>query len=108
MEAAFVLGVIFAFIVIIIWLDTRKKERMFLLRQGKDPNLVDSKHDMFSSVNYLKWGIIITGIGMGMLSGTLIGQWMSNRYDGLYLACLLIFSGIGIVVSFLVTRHKAE
>ena len=104
MEAAFTLGVIFTFITIIVWLDARKKERMFLLKQGKDPNLADPKGKTFSSVKYLKWGIIIIGIGMGMLKGTIIGQLIPGRYDGLYLACLMIFSGIGIVVGFLVSR----
>jgi hypothetical protein len=89
----------------LVWLSNRKKERMFLLKQGKDPNLVNSKDKTFSSVNYLKWAIIIIGIGMGMLLGTIIGQLIPGRYDGLYFSCLLIFSGIGIIVSFWVTRR---
>jgi hypothetical protein len=108
MEAAFVLGVIFAFIVVLVRVDVRKKERMFLLKQGKDPNLVDSKNDTFSSVNYLKWGIIVASIGLGMLVGTIIGQALPGRYDSLYIACLLIFGGVGIIAGFLVTRHHGS
>ena len=105
MEAAFVLGVIFAFIVILVRVDAQKKERMFLLRSGKDPNLSNLKTDTFSSVNYLKWGIIVVSVGLGMLMGTIIGSLYGSRYEGMYLACLLIFGGIGIVVSFLVARN---
>jgi uncharacterized membrane-anchored protein YhcB (DUF1043 family) len=105
MEAAFVLGVIFGFIVVLVKVDARKKERMFLMKQGKDPNLADSKNDTFSSVNYLKWGIIVASIGLGMLAGTFIGQALPGRYDSLYIACLLIFGGIGIIVGFLVARR---
>jgi hypothetical protein len=109
MEAAIVLGVIFGFIVMLVKVDARKKERMFLMKQGKDPNLVDSKNDTFSSVNYLKWGIIVASIGLGMLMGTIIGSlYSSKQYDSLYLACLLIFAGIGIVVSFLVTHRNVS
>ena len=108
MEAAFVLGVIFAFIVILVRVDAQKKERMFLLKLGKDPNLANTKNDMFSSVNYLKWGVIVVGIGLGMLLGTIIGSMYGNRYEGLYFACLLIFGGIGFVVSFLVTPSHAS
>jgi len=108
MEAAFVLGVIFAFIVLLVWLNNRKKERMFLLQIGKDPNLADSKNKIFSSVNYLKWGIIVASIGLGMLAGSLVGSLNINRYDSLYLACLFIFGGIGVIASFLVMRHISD
>jgi len=108
MEAAFVLGVIFAFIVILVGVSARKKERMFLLSQGKDPNIVDSKNNIFSAINYLKWGIIIISVGLGMLTGTFIGSLKAGRYDGLYIACLLIFSGFGIVASYLVSRRVSD
>jgi hypothetical protein len=104
MEAIFIPGGFFAFILMLVWLSNRKKERMFLLNQGKDPNLVNSK-EKTSSINYLKWAIIIIGIGMGMLLGTIIGQLIPGRYDSLYFSCLLIFSGIGIIVSFWATRR---
>jgi len=102
MEAAFVLGVIFSFIVILVWLDTKKKERMFLLKLGKDPNLADSKEGAFSSTDYLKWGIIIISVGVG----TLLGAMSPN--NTMFIAYLMICSGVGIVVSFLVTRHISD
>ena len=107
MEAVLIVGIIFAFVVIVIWLDTRKRERMLLLQQGKDPNLADSKNKTLSSTNYMKWGIIILGVGLGMLAGTIIGQLLPDRYNGVYIACLMIFSGLSVIVSFLVTRHVA-
>ena len=107
MEAIFIPSSFFAFIIILVWLNVRRKERMFLLQQGKDPNLVDSKNKSFSSLNYLKWGIIVLGVGMGMLAGTILGQLLPGRYDGLYIACLMIFSGISVIVSFLATRNAA-
>jgi hypothetical protein len=99
MEAALILGVIFAFVIMIIWLDARKKERMFLLKQDKDPNLANSKDDIFFFFIYLKWGIIIIGVGLG----TLLGSIFRNN-SSTFIAYLLICSGAGIVVSFLVTR----
>ena len=102
MEAAFVLGVIFSFIVILVWLDAKKKERMFLLKLGKDPNLADSKDGMFSSTDYLKWGIIIISVGVG----TLLGAMSPN--NTLFIAYLMICSGVGIVVSFLVSRRVSQ
>lgn len=116
MEAVFILGVIFAFIIVLVWLQNQKKERRWLLEQGKDPNLagkelnLDLKDNVFSSVNYLKWSIIIIGIGVGMLVGTFVGT-LGYSYgygNSLYLSCLLIFSGIGIIVSFLVTRRVSS
>ena len=104
MEAAFVLGVIFAFIVILVWLDIRKKERMFLLKLGKDPNLADTKENFFSSVSYLKWGVIIVSVGVG----TLLGTTLSSDNNAMFIAYLMICSGIGIIVSFLVSRKVAQ
>jgi hypothetical protein len=105
MEAAFVLGVIFAFIVAIVWLEARRKERMFLLKQGKDPNIIDNGKGKFSSVGYLKWGIIIIFVGMGTLLGTIFRNSSAIGGDSIFIACLMICSGIGIVASFLVTRN---
>ncbi|MCL2511356.1 MAG: hypothetical protein FWF09_04835 [Bacteroidales bacterium] len=98
MEAVFVLGVIFSFIVILVWQDTRKKERMFLLKLGKDPNIADSKDNTFTSTDYLKWGIIIISVGVGTLLGAL------SPNNTMFIAYLMICSGVGIVVSFLVSR----
>ena len=106
MDAAFVLGVIFTFIVILVWLDARRKERMFLLKQGKDPNLVDNgKEKIFSSVNNLKWGIIIIFVGLGTLLGTIFRNSSAIGNDSIFIACLMICSGIGIVAGFLTTRY---
>ena len=102
MEAAFVLGVIFSFIVILVWLDTKKKERMFLLKLGKDPNIADSKDGTFSSTDYLKWGIIIISVGVGTLLGAL------SPNNTMFIAYLMICSGVGIVVSFLVSRKVSQ
>jgi len=108
MEAVFILGVIFAFVVILVQLNNQKKERLFLLQQGKDPKLADSKSNTFSSVNYLKWSIIVISIGIGMLLGTFVGSLNFMHYDSLYLSCLLVCSGIGIIASFLVVRRVSS
>lgn len=100
MEAGFILAVIFAFVIILVWMDNTKKERMFLLKQGKDPNIIETKLPKTTPVGYLKWGIIIIGVGVGAMFGTLFGH---GKYS-LYLSFLLIFSGLGLVVSYLVTR----
>ena len=100
MEAVFILAVIFAFVIILVWMDNSKKERMFLLKQGKDPNIIETKFPRTSPVGYLKWGIIVVGVGLGALFGTLFGR---GEYS-MYLSFLLIFSGLGLVVSYLVTR----
>jgi len=102
MEAVFVFGVIFAFIIILVWLDARKKERMFLVKQGKDPNLANSKDGAFSSTDYLKWGIIIISVGVGTLLGSM------SKDNGTFIAYLMICSGVGIVVSFLVARYMSS
>jgi hypothetical protein len=107
MEAAFVLGVIFAFITIIIWLEARRKERMFLLKQGKDPNIIDNGQGKFSSGGYLKWGIIIIFVGLGTLLGTIFRSNSVTGGDSVFIACLMICSGIGIVAGFLTTRNMS-
>jgi hypothetical protein len=103
MDAFFVLLPIFSFIIILVWLNNRKNERMFLLKLGKDPNLANSKNDRFVSINYLRLGIIITCIGLGFLFGKLF---FSDSDSGFF-ACLLIYSGIGLIVSFLTSRYDS-
>jgi hypothetical protein len=107
MEAAFVLGVIFAFIVVIVMVEAKRKERMFLLKQGKDPSLAGSKETILSSITYLKWGIIIISVGAGALLGSMLRNIKGVGNDSVFISCLMICSGIGIVVSYLVTRQAA-
>lgn len=104
MESGFVLAIIFAFIIIITWMSNINKERMFLLKQGKDPNIIETKLPKTSSTNYLKWGIIIVGIGLGALFGTLC----SDGQYSLYLSFLMIFTGISLVVSFIVVKKQPQ
>ncbi|MDR0364694.1 MAG: hypothetical protein LBH92_06740 [Bacteroidales bacterium] len=104
MEPVFILAVIFASVIILVWMDNVKKERMFLLKQGKDPNIIETRLPKTSSIASLKWGIIVVGVGLGAFFGTIFSR---GEYS-MYLSFLMIFTGIGLVVSFIVVKKYSQ
>ena len=101
----------------------RRKERMAIIeKMGEkvDTSLVEGQFNLLNlprqSFSSLKIGCLLTGLGMGFLVGLLIHttliannyhagmeHWRMDRYaEVAYGASVLLFGGIGLLVSFFI------
>lgn len=110
MEVAVIFIALFAsaFGIFYIHLVTRNKERMALIDQGASPELFKTKRDPrerrsgSNSVKFtLKFGLFLTGIGLGFLVSVFIEPMFTKEIWPLAVTgVVFIFGGIGLVVGY--------
>ena len=111
-----VVAIIFTFgipgIIIFWWLYTRHRERMRLIEKGLAPeevksyfassNSVSKPRNSFSS---LKWGILITFLGLGIFIANMLED-KFNMSDGMTTGLVFIFAGVGFVLYYVLIKNK--
>ena len=125
--APLVCAIIFGCIYKVVELFVRKRERLILINKITEISNTDFKGiNLYSSGNKftgLRIGWLMLGVGCGFLFGFLInytvtnGQYATNfdnvwRYHSVaggivYVACICIFGGIGLLISYC-TERKVE
>ncbi|MFP4365640.1 MAG: DUF6249 domain-containing protein [bacterium] len=98
-----VLGVIFGSIVMLVYLNIRKKERMSLIEKGADASIFATKPESSPS---LKWGIFLTGLAIGLLLGNLLEAYTSMRPEVAYFSMIFLFGGLGLVIYYGIEKRK--
>jgi hypothetical protein len=109
MEAILIPASIFATIYGIVYLNIRKKERMALLDRGLDPKSFEKESTSFSS---LKYGLLFTGIGMGLLLANILVRTNAMEREAAYFSLVSLFGGIALIVDYLlevsITKKRAK
>ena len=101
----FVLAVIFGSIVMLVYLNIRKKERMLLIEKGADASIFASKSETAPS---LKWGIFLTGLAIGLLIGNLLENYVGMRAEVAYFSMIFLFGGLGLIIYYLIEKKKSK
>ncbi|MEO1260093.1 MAG: DUF6249 domain-containing protein [Bacteroidota bacterium] len=101
-----VIGVITATIVIAyLFFNSRHKVRMALIQHGKEASIFKEQRNGSSG---LKYGLLMTGIGLGLLVGMMLEALMSTDSPVPHFSMMLILGGLGLVVYYIITRRKEE
>ena len=98
-----ILGVIFGSIVMLVYLNNRKKERMSLIEKGADASIFAAKPE---SSPALKWGIFLTGLAIGLLIGNLLETFTTFRPEVAYFSMIFLFGGLGLVIYYAIEKKK--
>ena len=100
-----ILGVIFGSIVMLVYLNIRKKERMSLIEKGADASIFATKPE---SSPTLKWGIFLTGLAIGLLIGNLLEAFTTLRPEVAYFSMIFLFGGLGLVIYYAIDKKKEQ
>lgn len=92
---------VFAFIYGIIFLLIRKKERMSLLDRGLDPRSFERPINNFST---LKYGLLLTGVGLGILIANIVIKTGAMESDSAYFALVTLFGGIALILDYIIEK----
>lgn len=90
---------LFAAIYGIVYLSIRRKERMALLDRGLDPKSFDNGTSNFSS---LKYGLLMTGIGLGILTANVIVSAGLMKDEAAYFSFVALFGGIALIIDYII------
>ncbi len=77
----------------------RSRENMALIERGINPRTADPRPSHFQS---LKWGLLLTFAGLGLLIAFLMGP---GAEPTIYFALVGVGGGIGLVLSYFVEKR---
>jgi hypothetical protein len=83
---------------------TREKERLIMLEKGMELPELSNGWQFNFRFPWLKAGFVITGIGLGLLVGTIAENVTSFRGAALEPVMMLLFGGIGMIIAHYVDR----
>ena len=96
-----VIGV-FSSIILAIYLffKTRHKERIDLIQSGQSADIFAT--GKANRIQFLKWGIIIVFIGLGILLGGMLEQmeFLEDGFAGFF--AVLVLGGIGMILFYFI------
>ncbi|MBV2247113.1 MAG: hypothetical protein KUL83_08115 [Lentimicrobium sp.] len=90
---------VFATIYGIVFLFIRKRERMALINRGLDPRSFEKPYNSFSS---LKYGLLFTAIGLGLLLANILIKINVMEPEAAYFSLVSLFGGIALIVDYLI------
>lgn len=109
MEPILMTASVFATIYGIVFLNIRKKERMALLDRGLDPRAFEKDNTSFSA---LKYGLLFTGIGLGLLLANILISMGAMDKDAAYFSLVSLFGGIALIIDYIlevsITKNRAR
>jgi hypothetical protein len=83
----------------------KNQERLALIEKGADPRLFESVKRS-NTYHFIKWGLFLSGIGLGVVFGDLLSQSGAMSHGAAYFSMIFIFGGLALVASHLLLRKK--
>lgn len=103
LTSIFITGIVFGTIYGIIYLLIRKKERMALIEKGLDANIFMTEK-ISKKRNNLKYGLLSTGVGLGILLGNIFVNTNLLEEEVAYFSMIFLFGGISLLIDFFLER----
>lgn len=94
---------LFAMIFGIIYLRTR--ENMSMIEKGMNPKQFANRPAPYRN---LKWGLLLTGAGIGLTIAYFVVHGMPNDHDShaLYFAFIAVGGGLGLITSYFIEKKE--
>jgi hypothetical protein len=84
-------------------LEAATKERLALIEKGVDPEII-FRQRRTPGQDPLLWGLLLTGMGLGILVGYLLYLFTGGNREILVNSLAILFGGIGLVVYRLINK----
>jgi hypothetical protein len=88
-----------------VFITTRNKERMALIEKGADASLFTTKSRSYTNMT-LKFGMLLLGIGIGILLGSLVATFTVLPEPVAYFSMILLCGGLGLILNYLVEKNN--
>lgn len=99
-------------ILIFWWLYTKHREKMRLIEKGLPPEEVkayfaDSNSKPKNPYSSLKWGVLLTFLGVGIFVANLI-EGMYDVEEGVVMGIVILSAGLGFLVYYSIVSSKIK
>ena len=96
------------------YLKARNKERMALIESGKDVSEIYSKQEIRIKIPWLKIGLLIAGIGLGLGLFIVFFSFIPAFHEAMngeigqffIIANMMFFGGIGLIIGYYLDKPK--
>lgn len=102
-----VVGGLYVLIAYLVYLRTRKNERLALITAGKEAGIFNEPEKKSNQNESLKYGFLMVGLGIGLLIGEFMKSLFSVDPTVSYLSMTLLFGGLALVI-FHSTQKKLQ
>ena len=97
--------------VLIVYFNSRHKERMSLIEKGLSPEILKGQpvKEWFrmNPLSSLKWGLLAVFVGLSIM----FAMWLHETYDapdGIYISSMLVAGGIALVIFYFIASKKLK
>jgi len=95
----------FAMVFGIVYIAIRRKERQALIDAGLSAEIFYHKGKSNSG---LKWGLFLTGAGLGLLLANIMVEARVMEEGAAYFSMVFLFGGISLIISHFLVKKKEE
>lgn len=110
MDSPFLVPIVFFIavaVVLYVFIQARHRERMAMIEKGFDASLLQSDiRNRTGKYGALKVGIVAIGVGLGFLIGSILEATTTIDNDVAYFSMITLFGGFGLIIYYLLVRHK--
>ncbi len=99
---------LFVAIAVILWkfLENSHQQKMTMIERGMTPGSLRQERRVRDPLSALKWGLIGTFVGSGLLGGLVLTD-LFNLDDGVIPAMALIMGGIALIIYYTIAIKKS-
>ncbi|MGB5989081.1 MAG: DUF6249 domain-containing protein [Marinifilaceae bacterium] len=97
----------FAFILGIIYLNQKHKEKKMLISMGVSPEEINKKRNS-SDLDSLKLGLIAIAVSLGIFAGYILSVSTQLAEEAAYFSMIFLFGGIALLVFYFFSQRKDE
>ncbi len=92
--------------IVYVFLMTRHRERMSMLEKGVDPSLFTPRP--ISQSYTLKFGMLSTGVALGILLGNLLNKTYDIERGPAFLSMVFLFGGLSLIANYMIDRKSTQ
>ena len=89
-----------------LYITARNKERLSMIEKGADASMFTTKRRYYAMT--LKIGMLLIGIALGILVGSIIDQYTMLEEEVGYFSMIFLFGGSALVINALMEKKEAE
>jgi len=97
----------FAFIIMIVYLSQRHKQKKMLISMGQPIDLLDKK-DFSNSLNSLKFGLVSVSLALGIFAGHVLSIYTDLLEEAAYFSMIFLFGGIALLVFYFISNNMKD
>lgn len=94
--------------VLYVYYTTRNRERMALIEKNADPAILKSSCNGSFKLFPIKFGMLLVGIGLGILVGSIIESTTILKDEVAYFSMIFLFGGTGLFASYFIGRKVGK